>query len=182
MTGEIAESIGNMTHLLRYICSGKATVVTLGDEIEYARRYLACMKARYRENLSYAIEVPEVVLGVRVPKLIIQPIIENAIKYGLAARPPWRIDIAGGDGPGAPRRWTVSVTGQRARLPGAEAAGPAGAARVPRGGGRGHLAGDQRHGPRKHRHPACDLLRRGGAVLRGQPARRRRGGDDRRYA
>jgi two-component system sensor histidine kinase YesM len=111
MTREIAESIQNMTHLLRYISSGKSTVVTLGDEIEYARRYLACMKTRFRESLSYGIDVPGSLLGVRVPKLIIQPIIENTIKYGLAARPPWRIGITGsGDSAAGVRRWTISVT------------------------------------------------------------------------
>jgi two-component system sensor histidine kinase YesM len=110
MTGEIAESVQNMTHLLRYISSGKSNVVTLGDEIEYARRYLACMKTRFRESLSFAIDVPGSLLDVRVPKLIIQPIIENTIKYGLTARPPWRIGITGRDDrDGAARRWTIGV-------------------------------------------------------------------------
>ena len=122
-----------MTHLLRYISSGKSTVVTLGDEIEYARRYLACMKARFRENLRIAIDVPEACSDVRVPKLIIQPIIENAIKYGLAARPPWRIEDPGGDGPGDAAALDHQRDGQRARLPGGEAAGPARADRLPRG-------------------------------------------------
>jgi two-component system sensor histidine kinase YesM len=110
MTGEIAESVQNMTHLLRYISSGKSNVVTLGDEIEYARRYLACMKARFRESLTFAIDMPSSLLDVRVPKLIIQPIIENTIKYGLTARPPWRIGITGRDDrDGAARRWTIGV-------------------------------------------------------------------------
>ena len=111
VAGEIAESIQNMTHLLRYNSSGKATVVTLGDEIEYARRYLACMKARFRESLSFDINVPDSALDVRVPKLIIQPIIENTIKYGLTTRPPWQIGTRGSDsGAGHVHRWTISVT------------------------------------------------------------------------
>jgi len=127
MTREIAESIQNLTHLLRYISSGKSNVVTLADELEYARRYLACMKARFREDLTFDIDVDDRVLGVRVPKLIIQPIIENAIKYGLASRPPWRIvirggdagsigdggcaggDGGGGDAGGEARRWSICV-------------------------------------------------------------------------
>jgi two-component system sensor histidine kinase YesM len=111
MAREIAESIQNMTHLLRYISSGKSAVVTLGDEIEYARRYLACMKARFRESLSFEIGVPDSLLNVRVPKLIIQPIIENTIKYGLASRPPWNIGISGSDnGVEDVSCWTISVT------------------------------------------------------------------------
>lgn len=106
MTRDIAESIQNLTHLLRYISSGKSAVVSLAEELEYARRYLACMKVRFRDSLFFDIEVPERLLGVPVPKLIIQPIIENTIKYGLAARPPWNIRITGAAFDGG---WTISV-------------------------------------------------------------------------
>lgn len=106
MTREIAESVQNMTHLLRYISSGKSAVATIAEEIEYARRYMACMKVRFRDSLSYAIDVPREIMGVRVPKLIIQPIIENTIKYGLSSRPPWNVQISGGGGGG---RWSISV-------------------------------------------------------------------------
>ena len=108
MRAEIAESVQNMTHLLRYISSGKSAVVTLGEEVEYARRYLACMKARFREDLSFddrGAAGRSSTCG--CPKLIIQPIIENTIKYGLAARPPWNVEIRGaGDDGGS---WTISV-------------------------------------------------------------------------
>jgi len=107
MTREIAASIQDLTHLLRYISSGKSAVVTLADEIEYARRYLACMKVRYRDSLFFDIDVPGRILGVRVPKLIIQPIIENTIKYGLTVRPPWNVRISGTALDGS---WTISVT------------------------------------------------------------------------
>jgi two-component system sensor histidine kinase YesM len=107
MRTEIAESVQNMTHLLRYISSGKSSVVTLAEELEYARRYLACMKARFREDLSFQVEVPQTILEVRVPKLIIQPIIENTVKYGLAFRPPWHVAISGA---AAAAGWTISVT------------------------------------------------------------------------
>jgi two-component system, sensor histidine kinase YesM len=106
MTREIAESVGNMTHLLRYISSGRSAVATIGEEVEYARRYLACMKVRFRDGLSYEIDLPPALLAVRVPKLIIQPVIENTMKYGLSGSPPWRVSIRGACGEG---RWTVSV-------------------------------------------------------------------------
>lgn len=106
MTGEIAETIENMTHLLRYISSGKSSTATIEEEMEYARRYAACMKLRFRDGLSYDISLDPGLLAVEVPKLIIQPIIENAMKYGLGDRPPWRLSIRGernGD------RWTIGI-------------------------------------------------------------------------
>ena len=107
MAGEIAETVENMTHLLRYISSGKSSTATIEEEVEYARRYAACMKLRFRDSLSYDISVDPDLLGVEVPKLIIQPIIENAMKYGLGDRPPWRISLRGerkGD------HWTIGIS------------------------------------------------------------------------
>ncbi len=95
MVREIAESIEHLTHLLRYISSGKSSLATLNEELEYARRYLACMKIRFRESLFFDIQVPPELLEVRVPKLIVQPIIENAMKYAVSRRPPWNLLIRG---------------------------------------------------------------------------------------
>ncbi len=106
MRGEIAETVENMTHLLRYISSGKSSTASIEEEVEYARRYVACMKLRYRENLSYEISLPPDLLNVEVPKLIIQPIIENAMKYGLGDRPPWHVSIMGEK---AGERWAMSI-------------------------------------------------------------------------
>jgi two-component system sensor histidine kinase YesM len=106
MGREIAEAVEHLTHLLRYISSGKSTVVSLGEELEYARRYLACMKTRFRESLFFDIQVPPELLQVRVPKLIVQPIIENAMKYGVAGPPPWHLAIRGQAVDG---RWSILV-------------------------------------------------------------------------
>jgi two-component system sensor histidine kinase YesM len=103
---DIAESVEHLTHLLRYISSGKSSLATLEEELEYARRYLACMKIRFRENLFFDIQVPPELLGVRVPKLIVQPIIENAMKYAVSRQPPWHLAIRGQAGEG---RWTLRI-------------------------------------------------------------------------
>lgn len=76
------------------------TIGIMAEEVECARRYMACMKVRSRESLSYAIDVPRGIMGVRVPKLIVQPIIDNTITYGLSGRPPWNVQISGAGGPG----------------------------------------------------------------------------------
>lgn len=52
------------------------------------------MKVRYQSSLNYSIDVDESLLDQPVPKLIIQPIVENAIKYGSDCEPPWTITIS----------------------------------------------------------------------------------------
>ncbi len=106
MSREISESVENMTHLLRYISSGRSAVASIAEEVEYARRYLACMKVRFRDGLSYVVDIPRGIEAIRVPKLIIQPIIENTMKYGLSGSPPWKVSIRGEGGEG---RWTIRV-------------------------------------------------------------------------
>jgi two-component system sensor histidine kinase YesM len=114
MTRQIAESVGNLTHLLRYISSGTSSVVSIGEEMEYAERYLACMKVRFREGLFYDIGIPQEILAVRVPKLIVQPVIENVMKYGLSGRPPWHVSI---HGEAEGRRWQIVVRDDGAGFP-----------------------------------------------------------------
>ena len=106
MTRDITQTVEDLTRLLRYISSGSSSVVTVTEEVEYARRYLACMKTRYRDGLSYDISIAAGLDAVRVPKLLIQPLIENAMKYGVSRHPPWQISIRGSlDG----ERWTICV-------------------------------------------------------------------------
>lgn len=57
--------------------------ISLGDEIEHAKQYLFIQKQRYEEQLSYSIDIDENLKSIEVPKIILQPIIENAIYHGI---------------------------------------------------------------------------------------------------
>ncbi|HTO24234.1 MAG TPA: sensor histidine kinase, partial [Spirochaetia bacterium] len=102
----IQEVIKNLARMLRYVSSTEATTATLGTEIEYAESYLAAMRARFGESLEYVLDVRPDMRRVVVPRLILQPFIENCFKYGTAARPPWRIEIRGGCVDG---RWSIEI-------------------------------------------------------------------------
>ena len=58
--------------------------VTLSEEIDLQRLYLDIEKARFPERLHVEIEVPEGLENARLPALILQPLVENAIKYGVS--------------------------------------------------------------------------------------------------
>ena len=70
--------------------------VTLAEEVEYLQRYLDLQKVRFGERLQASVAIPSELLRAQVPNLLLQPLVENAIKHGIAKR------AAGG---------TVRVTG-----------------------------------------------------------------------
>jgi two-component system LytT family sensor kinase len=60
--------------------------VPLGEELEFTRKYLEIQKVRFVERLQCTMNVPSELLPAQVPMLILQPIVENAIKHGIAKR------------------------------------------------------------------------------------------------
>ncbi len=93
-TDTVEKMCRNLSKIMRYITNTSETTVTLREELDYVQKYLYCMKVRYQSSLNYSIDVDESLLDQPVPKLIIQPIVENAIKYGSDCEPPWTITIS----------------------------------------------------------------------------------------
>jgi len=60
--------------------------VPLGQEVEFLEKYLDIQKARYAERLRVSLQVPDTLRNARVPSLILQPLVENAIKHGIEKR------------------------------------------------------------------------------------------------
>lgn len=61
----------------------RSQTTTLGDEVELCRNYLAIMKIRMEDRLDFRVEVPEALLTHRFPPLMLQSVVENAVKHGL---------------------------------------------------------------------------------------------------
>jgi two-component system sensor histidine kinase YesM len=96
----------NLSKVLRYVSSSEGTTATLGAEVEYAESYFAAMRARFGDSLEYMIDVPDSMREIIVPRLIIQPFIENCFKYATSTRPPWRIELRGRSLEG---RWSIEI-------------------------------------------------------------------------
>lgn len=79
---EICEICSSLASMLRYSTSASSSIATLKDEVEHVRNYLNLMKKRYEDKLEYSMEFQEEVLNQRVPKLILQPIVENSFTHG----------------------------------------------------------------------------------------------------
>lgn len=94
-TDVVVKMCRNLSNIMRYITNTGSTVVPLREEIDYVQKYLYCMKVRYQTSLNYTIEIDQALMEKEVPKLIIQPLVENAIKYGTNCLPPWKITVRG---------------------------------------------------------------------------------------
>ena len=80
---EVVLMTASLARLLRQSISNEDELVSIGQEIEYARGYLTIQKMRYKDKLEFRIEVEPSILNIRLIKLVLQPVIENAIYHGL---------------------------------------------------------------------------------------------------
>jgi sensor histidine kinase YesM len=73
--------------LTRYLRSSlsrtRDRMTTLGQEMDLVRAYLEICKVRMAERLRYTIEVPDTVRDMPFPPMLLQPLVENAVKHGL---------------------------------------------------------------------------------------------------
>jgi two-component system sensor histidine kinase YesM len=79
----IASMVQALGDLLRASIGGKRPIIPLAEEIELLRQYVLIQKLRYGERLEVEIDVPDTLGEIAVPKLALQPFVENSIKYGL---------------------------------------------------------------------------------------------------
>jgi signal transduction histidine kinase len=116
--------VGLSEFLRRSAQDSHRSQVALQEEVEYLQRYIDIQKVRFGERLQISMDIPAELLRAQVPNLLLQPLVENAIKHGIAKR------VAGGavrvacarqsgrlclsiynDGPGLPADWEATPTG-----------------------------------------------------------------------
>lgn len=95
---EVVLMTSSLAKLLRQSISNEDETVTIGSELDYTRSYLTIQKMRYRDQLEFEIDVDVEILDCPIVKLVIQPLVENAIYHGIKYL----------EGPG-----TIWVTGAR---------------------------------------------------------------------
>lgn len=79
--------IAGLSGLLRYVLEEKpGQEVRLREELEFLHRYLSVEEARFSDRLQIAVQAHESVLDAYVPNLVLQPLVENAIKHGISRR------------------------------------------------------------------------------------------------
>ncbi|MEY8739536.1 sensor histidine kinase [Bacillales bacterium AN1005] len=80
---QISSMVLSLGYLLRTSISFKQNVITLAEELEIINHYVTIQKYRFQHRLDFHLDVPQSYLGCAIPKLTLQPLLENAIQYGL---------------------------------------------------------------------------------------------------
>ncbi|MCI0433690.1 MAG: histidine kinase [Gemmatimonadetes bacterium] len=79
--------VARLSDLLRYVLDeAGGALVPLRDEVDFASRYLEIEQLRFRDRLRVRIDVEDAAADVPVPGLLLQPLVENAVRHGIAAR------------------------------------------------------------------------------------------------
>jgi signal transduction histidine kinase len=128
----VQRMIARLSELLRHTLDGSdRQEVPLEEEMGLVQRYLEIMEVRFQGRLTVTVDVDSALDHARVPSLILQPLVENAIKHGVSRRPgPGRIEISArrdgdrlvlrvhddGDAPAGEPRDGVGLANTRERL------------------------------------------------------------------
>lgn len=82
--GRARQMVRDLAGLLRRaLDSTKAELTTIGEELDLVAQYLRCESVRFRERLDVQIDVPEPLCRYGIPSMLLQPLVENAIKHGI---------------------------------------------------------------------------------------------------
>lgn len=84
---QAAELITSLSDLMRYSISSSSTSVFLYQELEYVRNYLFLQTARFSDRFTFQFNIEEELLDCKIMKMLVQPIVENAVLHGLENKP-----------------------------------------------------------------------------------------------
>jgi two-component system sensor histidine kinase YesM len=82
-TDQVVNIVNALSNFFRISLSKGMDWITIGEEVERIRSYLTIQKIRYRDILDFKIQVDEDVVGNTILKLILQPLVENALYHGI---------------------------------------------------------------------------------------------------
>jgi two-component system LytT family sensor kinase len=84
----------NLTEIFRYFLQGDRSLIALSEELRIVKAYLEIETLRLGDRLQTELDVSEAALGLMIPVLSIQPLVENAVKHGVAAKAgPGRVTL-----------------------------------------------------------------------------------------
>lgn len=80
---DVSDMVSSLGKLLRYTIDNSSKIIMLDEELSFIRSYVAIQKVRIGENLQYSEDIDPTLHNVLLPKLVLQPFVENAIVHGI---------------------------------------------------------------------------------------------------
>jgi len=96
---QVVKMVGSLSEFFRSSLNKGKELVRVREELSHARSYLEIQQIRYQDILSYEVDVPEELFEYEIPKITVQPIVENALYHGIKnRRGGGKITITGKEG------------------------------------------------------------------------------------
>lgn len=93
---KVVSMVGSLSEFFRTSLNQGKDIITINEELHHVRSYLEIQQVRYQDILQYDIRVPDELFRYLIPKITIQPLVENALYHGIKnKRGPGRIIIGG---------------------------------------------------------------------------------------
>lgn len=80
---KVVSMVGSLSEFFRTALNGGRDIITIEEELQHVRSYLEIEQVRYQDILRYEISVPEELNKYLIPKITIQPLVENALYHGI---------------------------------------------------------------------------------------------------
>lgn len=91
---DVVSMCKQLSNMLRYTASTKENMVALSEELNYVRSYLELQKRNYEKSIEYEIIADQKSLELNVPRICIQPFVENSVVHGFRnCEPPYKLKI-----------------------------------------------------------------------------------------
>ncbi|WP_035787351.1 MULTISPECIES: sensor histidine kinase [unclassified Butyrivibrio] len=95
---QVVSMVGSLSDFFRSSLNKGKEIVTIREDLQHVRSYLEIQQIRYQDILSYEIDVPEEIFDYTIPKITVQPVVENALYHGIKnKRGGGKIIVTGGD-------------------------------------------------------------------------------------
>lgn len=75
-----------LSEFFRWAMKSKGTLISLEEELKFVHTYLILEKARFGRKLQFKDQIPKELMNVTIPRLSIQPLVENAVKHGITPK------------------------------------------------------------------------------------------------
>ena len=80
---KVVSMVGSLSKFFRTSLNQGKDIISMGEELQHVRSYLEIQQVRYQDILEYYIDVPEELMDCKVPKITLQPLVENALYHGI---------------------------------------------------------------------------------------------------
>ncbi|WP_051538238.1 sensor histidine kinase [Butyrivibrio proteoclasticus] len=80
---QVVKMVGSLSSFFRTSLNKGKEIISIEEELAHVRSYLEIQQIRYQDILSYEIDVPQEIYNYKIPKITVQPLVENALYHGI---------------------------------------------------------------------------------------------------